>query len=58
MKVDVCEVRSLLFVADHRPTADELEKRESPWCCRSYSVCLEMKFDFSSTNSFHLVGQT
>ncbi len=24
--------------SEHRPTADELERRESPWCCRSYSV--------------------
>lgn len=24
--------------SDHRPTADELEKRESPWRCRSYTV--------------------
>jgi len=24
--------------SDHRPTADELEKRESPWCCRSYLI--------------------
>jgi len=25
---------------EHRPTADELERRESPWCWRSYSVSL------------------
>jgi len=32
-------VKSITFYVDHRPTADELEKRESPWCCRSYLVC-------------------
>jgi len=24
--------------SEHRPTADELERRESPWCWRSYSL--------------------
>ena len=30
--------------SEHRPTADELERRESPWRCRSYSVsCFNLR---------------
>ncbi|CAF3420041.1 unnamed protein product [Rotaria sp. Silwood1] len=29
---------SYAFTLEHRPTADELERRELPWCWRSYSL--------------------
>ena len=41
-----------IFIPENRPTADELERLELPWCWKSYSVSLNKRSKFHNNLDF------